>query len=120
VNQLFTDFKKAYDSVKTEVLYNILLEFGIPKKLFRLIKMCLNEIHGKVRVGKLLSDTLKRVFCGKPEGKRPVETLRRRWKDNSKLDLRQIEFDGTNWTRLVQDRVQWWTFVSTVMNLRVP
>jgi hypothetical protein len=31
VNQLFIDFKKAYDSVKREVLYNILVEFGIPK-----------------------------------------------------------------------------------------
>jgi hypothetical protein len=42
VHQLFIDFKKAYDSVKREVLYNILLEFVIPKKLVRLIKMCLN------------------------------------------------------------------------------
>jgi hypothetical protein len=39
VHQLFIDFKKAYDSVKKEVLYNILLEFVIPKKLVRLIKM---------------------------------------------------------------------------------
>jgi hypothetical protein len=39
VYQLFNDFKKAYDSVKREVLYNILLEFCIPKKLVRLIKM---------------------------------------------------------------------------------
>jgi hypothetical protein len=29
---LFIDFKKAYDSAKREILYNILLEFGIPKK----------------------------------------------------------------------------------------
>jgi hypothetical protein len=42
VHQLFIDFKKAYDSIKREVLYNILLEFSIPKKLVRLIKMCLN------------------------------------------------------------------------------
>jgi hypothetical protein len=56
VHQLFIDFEKAYDSVKREVLYNILLEFGITKKLVRLIKMCLNETCSKVRIGKLLSD----------------------------------------------------------------
>jgi hypothetical protein len=33
VHQLFIDFKKACDSVKREVLYNILLEFGITKKI---------------------------------------------------------------------------------------
>ncbi|KAJ4427528.1 hypothetical protein ANN_25176 [Periplaneta americana] len=38
-------FKKAYDSVKREVLYDILIEFGIPKKLVRLIKMCLSETY---------------------------------------------------------------------------
>jgi hypothetical protein len=37
-------------------LYNILIEFGIPMKLVRLIKMCLNETYSKVRVGKHLSD----------------------------------------------------------------
>jgi hypothetical protein len=53
VYQLFVDFKKTYVSVKREVLYNILLEFGIPKKLVRLIKMCLNETYSKVRIGKV-------------------------------------------------------------------
>jgi hypothetical protein len=43
VHRLFIDFKKAYDSVTREVLYNILIEFGIPRKLAGLIKMCLNE-----------------------------------------------------------------------------
>jgi len=37
-------------------LYNILIEFGIPMKLGRLIKMCLNETNSRVRVGKHLSD----------------------------------------------------------------
>jgi sorting nexin-29 len=36
VYQLFIDFKKAYDSVRREVLYNILIEFGIPRKLLLL------------------------------------------------------------------------------------
>jgi hypothetical protein len=45
VHQLFVDFKKAYDSVRREVLYNILIEFGIPMKLVRLIKMCLSETY---------------------------------------------------------------------------
>jgi hypothetical protein len=43
VHQLFIDFKKAYDSVRREVLYNILIEFGVPMKLVSLIKMCLNK-----------------------------------------------------------------------------
>jgi hypothetical protein len=55
VHQLFIDFKKAYNSIKREVLYNILLEFGVPKKLARLIKVCLNETYSKVRIGKILS-----------------------------------------------------------------
>jgi len=38
VHQLFLDSKKAYDSVKREVLYNTLLECGIYKELVRLIK----------------------------------------------------------------------------------
>jgi hypothetical protein len=37
VHQLFIDFKKAYDSVRREALYNILIEFRVPKKLVRLI-----------------------------------------------------------------------------------
>jgi hypothetical protein len=38
VHQLFIDFKKAYDLVRREVLLNILIEFGIPMKLVRLVK----------------------------------------------------------------------------------
>jgi hypothetical protein len=56
VHQLFINFKKAYDSVRREVLCNILIESGIPMKLVRLVKMCLNETYSRVWVGKHLSD----------------------------------------------------------------
>ena len=56
VHQVFIDFKKAYDSVRREVLCNILIEFEITKKLVGLVKMCSTETYSRVRVGKNLSD----------------------------------------------------------------
>jgi hypothetical protein len=54
-------------------LYNILIEFGIPMKLVRLIKMCLNERYSTVRTGKNLSDMLPIRNCLKQgEGLSPM------------------------------------------------
>jgi hypothetical protein len=39
-----------------EVLYNILIEFGVSMELVRLTKMCLNETYNKVRIGTYLYD----------------------------------------------------------------
>jgi purine nucleoside phosphorylase len=39
----FVDFEKTYDSVRREVLYNILNEFRITTNTVTLIKICLNE-----------------------------------------------------------------------------
>jgi hypothetical protein len=47
----------GYDSVTREVSYNILIEFGIPMKLVRQIKMCLKEAYIEARISKNLSDT---------------------------------------------------------------
>jgi hypothetical protein len=55
------DFKKVYGSVRREVLYSILIEFGVPMKLVMLIKMCLNKTYSKVCIGK----HLYRVFLSK-------------------------------------------------------
>jgi len=38
-----------------EVLYNILIDIGIPMKVVRLIEMCLIEKYSRVRIGKNLS-----------------------------------------------------------------
>jgi hypothetical protein len=50
-------YRISYDSVRREVLYNILREFGVSMKLVRLIKMCLNETYSKVCIGKYLSES---------------------------------------------------------------
>jgi hypothetical protein len=57
VHDIFIGFKKVCDSVRREVLYNILIEFGVPMKLDRSIKMCLNETYSEVLIGKHLSDS---------------------------------------------------------------
>ena len=46
--QLFIDFEKIHDSIKRESLYDILIKFGVPKTLVRLIKTCLDGTQSKV------------------------------------------------------------------------
>jgi hypothetical protein len=61
-----------------------------------------------------------RVLVGRPKGERPLGRPGRRWEDDIKVDLREIGIDGANWIQPARDRVQWSTFVNTVMNLRIP
>ena len=61
-----------------------------------------------------------RVLVGKPESKRPLGRPRHRWEDNIKMDLREVGCDPRDWTALAVDRDQWRTYVTAVMNLRVP
>jgi hypothetical protein len=52
-----------------------------------------------------------RILVGRPKGKRPLGTSKRRWEDNIKLDLKETGIDEANCIQLAQDRVQWWAFV---------
>jgi len=61
-----------------------------------------------------------RVLMGKPEGKRPLGRPRRRWEDNIKMDLQEVEGGCGDWMELAQDRDRSRALVSTVINLRVP
>jgi hypothetical protein len=45
-----------------------------------------------------------RLLVGKPEGRRPLGRLRRRWIDNIKMDLLEIGLGGVDWIGLAQDR----------------
>jgi hypothetical protein len=60
------------------------------------------------------------ILVGKPEGKRPLERLRRRWVDNIKMDPRETVWNRMDWIGLAQVRDQWRALVNAVMNLRVP
>ena len=59
---------------------------------------------------------------GKPEGERPLGRSRGRWKDNIKMDLQEVGFQGMDWIDVAQDRDRWWALVYlyAVMNIRVP
>jgi hypothetical protein len=43
------------------------------------------------------------ILVGKPEGKRPLGRLRRRWVDSIKMDLNELEWDGIDWIDLAQN-----------------
>jgi hypothetical protein len=62
-----------------------------------------------------------RVLVGKPEGKRPLGTPRRRWEDNITTDLQEVRCEGIDWIDAAQHRDRWrGALVSAVKNLRVP
>jgi hypothetical protein len=47
-----------------------------------------------------------RILVGKPEEKIPLGRPRRRWKDNIKMDLKEIGWGGMDWFYLTQDKNQ--------------
>ena len=59
-------------------------------------------------------------MLGKPEGKRPVGRPSRRWVDNIRMNLQEVGYAYMDWSGLAHDRDKWRTFMSAVMNLRVP
>ena len=56
VYQLLIDFRNACNSVSEEILYNIVIGFGIDRNVIRLINLCLTETCSRLQVGKHLSD----------------------------------------------------------------
>jgi len=60
----------------------------------------------------------RKILIGNPERKRLLRRPRRRWEDNIRMNLSEICWERVDWMHLAQDRVQWWTFVDTLMDLR--
>jgi len=61
-----------------------------------------------------------RVLVGKPEGKRPLGILWRRWEHDIKMDLQEVGWGSMDWIDLGYGRDRWWVLVNAVMNLQVP
>jgi hypothetical protein len=60
-----------------------------------------------------------RGLVGKPEGKRPIGRPMRRWYDNTKMDLQEVECGGMDWIELAQDKDRRRAFVNEELNFRV-
>jgi hypothetical protein len=41
-------------------------------------------------------------------------------RDNIKISLKKIGYEGVDWINMAQDRDMWRAFVSTAMKIRVP
>jgi hypothetical protein len=62
-----------------------------------------------------------RVLVGKPEGKSPLWRPSRRWEDNIRMDLQEVECGVylVDWIGLAQNRDSWRALVNAVMDFRV-
>ena len=60
-----------------------------------------------------------KILTGKPTGKRPLGSPRRRWEDNMRMDLEEIGINAGNWIDSAQDRNYWRPLVNAALNLQV-
>jgi hypothetical protein len=61
-----------------------------------------------------------RALVGKPEGKRRLGRPRRRWEDNFKMDLQEVECGVMDCIAVTQNRDRWRSLASAAINFRVP
>jgi hypothetical protein len=66
------------------------------------------------------SRSVYRVLWGIPEGKRPLESTRRGWEDNIKMDPQEVGCEDVDWIELARDRDRWRALVTAVKSFRVP
>ena len=60
-----------------------------------------------------------KILTCRPTGKRSLGRPRRRWKDNIRMDLKEIGINKRNWVDSTQNRNYWRTLVNAALNLRV-
>jgi hypothetical protein len=58
------------------------------------------------------------ISVDKYEGKRPLESCRRRWEYIIKMDVKEIRCGGVDWIAMAQGRDLWRAVMNTVMDFR--
>ena len=61
-----------------------------------------------------------KILTGTPAGKRSLGRPRRRWEDNIRMDLKEIDINTMNWVGSAQDRDYWIVLVNDALKLRIP
>ena len=61
-----------------------------------------------------------KMLTGKPTGNIPLGRPRRKWKDNIRMDLKEVGINTRNWVDSAQDRNNWRALVNATLNLRFP
>ena len=64
-----------------------------------------------------MEDGACKILTGKPIGKRPLGTPRRRWEDNIRMDLEEIGINAGNWHDSAQDGDFWRDLVNATFKL---
>ena len=59
------------------------------------------------------------AFWWETTGKEPLEIPRRRWKDNTKMDIQEIGWETSTGLTCLKIRDKWRAHVNTLMNLRI-
>jgi hypothetical protein len=90
--------------------------YALPN-IIRVIDRKMRRAGNAARMGKIIN--AYSILVRQPKGKRQLRRSSRRWENNIKTDLREIEWEIMDWNHLTQERDEWRAVVNIVMNLWV-
>ena len=107
--------------ISCNLLFILITNVSYQSKDIQMGTEVLLEIVFKCMICRSCSQNGKlKILTDKPIGKRRLGTPRRRWEDNVRVDLKEIDVSTRNCIDSVQDRDYWRVLVNAILDLRVP
>ena len=108
VSSLVNQFSSWFDNYNIFILfyYEELHSFYRSPNIVRVIKFRRLRWAGHVARMEEGSSAFK-ILTGKPTGKRPLGGPSHRWKDNIRMDLKEVDINTKNWVDSAQNRDYW-------------